>query len=200
MNILHKKNKLQSICEKLMDGKEGLLYESEKLNLNLSDINVIKNTLLQKSKISSGYEKELFYNVYIKINAHNYINIFKSLDRYFNQKAKKNTIVSAKSSQNLTLEKRTTKEVVISNKQVSEDVRNVLRNYVYIQDSSKNLIIVYLRNKIEYNQNIKNMNFIKNSLDSLNIDFKINFLSEYNTVKEMTKIEKKEFADFLEIY
>lgn len=200
MNLKEKQNKINIISNMIIEGKHGLLENSKCINFNIQDINLIKKTLFNKSKISKGYDKELFYKLSIKLNTGNYKTMFKTIDNHF----KRNNIVEPKKVLDYdsisNIEERAAKPVIITAQDLPNYLRDNLKDYVYILDSTLSLVRLYFRNNTEYTNHIKNIKNIKESLDKLNLNLKIHFLSESTLIKNMSKLEKKEFTDFLDMY
>lgn len=200
MNLKDKQNKINLISNMIIESEYGLLDKANSLIFNVQDINLIKKTLFQKSKISKGYEKELFYKLSIKLNTGNCKNMFKTLDNHF----KKNKSIEPKSvmdyDSELNLEERSAKPIIVNAQDLPDYIREYLKDYVYLVDSTLNLVRIYFRNNIEYINEIDKIKKINESLSNLDLDVKIHFLSESAIIKNMSKIERKELDSFLDVY
>lgn len=200
MNIKEKQQMISVLETMILEGKSGLLDKSKNINLNNQDINTIKKALFQKSKISKGYDKELFYKMSIKINTGNYKTMFRTLDNHLKKSkpVEPKEVLDYDSIKNI--EEREAKPVVITAQSLPPYLREYLNNYVYILDSTLNIVRVYFRHKNEYISNITTMKKIKEGLDKLELNLKIHFLSESKIISNMSTIEKKEFISFLDTY
>lgn len=200
MNLKEKQLKIESICTRIMDGKYGLLENSKNITFNIQDVNIIKKSLFNKSKISKGFEKELFYKASVNLTLASYENIFKTLDNYLKKPKTRDSKKSVDYDVENNYEERPAKMVTINPEVLHSKLKNDLKDYIYLFDSTLNVVRLYLRNSAEYIINLNEINKIQKSLEVVGLDIKIHYLSESKIIKNMTKLEKKEFINFLDTY
>lgn len=200
MNLKEKQLKVNLISQLIMEGKAGILDNSKYLTLNMQDVNFIKKTLFEKSKSSKGYEKEFFYKTSISMNVNNYKNILKTLENHFrkfkNVDVKKDIDYDSIED----CESRTSKPIIVNSLYLQTKLKNDLKNYVYLLDSTLGLVRIYFRNKHEYVASAQHIKEINKSLGNFNLTIKVHFLSESKMIHNMSKLEKREFDSFIDTY
>ena len=70
-NLKDKRNNIALLEDMIKEEKVGFVQISQKIDFIMPDIFKIKKALVFKSKSVTGYEKELYYKISVKINLKN---------------------------------------------------------------------------------------------------------------------------------
>lgn len=200
-NLKDKRNNIALLEDMIKEEKVGFVQISQKIDFIMPDIFKIKKALVFKSKSVTGYEKELYYKISVKINLKNYMEYFNILDKHFEKKSKNiNKIADENQKDKYELAPRNTAEITIGVQELPIYIKNKLKKYVYHLDNKNSIAKIYLRNKDEYRKNLAELKEIKRYLEKYKFGIKVYILCESEIILNMNKIEKREFVEFLNSY
>ena len=200
-NLKDKRNNIALLEDMIKEEKVGFVQISQKIDFIMPDIFKIKKALVFKSKSVTGYEKELYYKISVKINLKNYMEYFNILDKHFEKKSKNiNKIADENQKDKYELVPRNTAEITIGVQELPIYIKNKLKKYVYHLDNKNSIAKIYLRNKDEYRKNLAELKEIKRYLEKYKFGIKVYILCESEILLNMNKIEKREFVEFLNSY
>lgn len=200
-NLKDKRNNIALLEDMIKEEKVGFVQISQKIDFIMPDIFKIKKALVFKSKSVTGYEKELYYKISVKINLKNYMEYFNILDKHFEKKSKNiNKIADENQKDKYELVPRNTAEITIGVQELPIYIKNKLKKYVYHLDNKNSIAKIYLRNKDEYRKNLAELKEIKRYLEKYKFGIKVYILCESEIILNMNKIEKREFVEFLNSY
>lgn len=200
-NLKDKRNNIALLEDMIKEEKVGFVQISQNIDFIMPDIFKIKKALVFKSKSVTGYEKELYYKISVKINLKNYMEYFNILDKHFEKKSKNiNKIADENQKDKYELAPRNTAEITIGVQELPIYIKNKLKKYVYHLDNKNSIAKIYLRNKDEYRKNLAELKEIKRYLEKYKFGIKVYILCESEIILNMNKIEKREFVEFLNSY
>lgn len=211
MNILKKAIEYELI---------GVYSSSLKIDFSSLDIMKVKGWIAKKAKQKTGYEQDFYCRISSKVTKENILEISKEIDMHIYKKGNKSKLKFTTESNENSDEQNVVKDEVKVNITTSQEkepntkpiktikkaekkrllipetIRNILSKYTYIELEMQNIIVVYLKDKKEYDSSLNELHVCYNLLQKSNIHLKVNVIDRENSIGKLSKEEKEEFKEF----
>lgn len=179
----------------------------------LNDISVNEETLnelkiaIEKKIVTSKNKDDVFYykKILSQLKLENLIDCLKNIDSYIymKQRKSKETVVKHLEDKVNNYGKTNSKETlnpIVSKKDLSMWIQELLEGYIYIYSRKNNIVYLYLLNSTEEQKYKEDILRIEGSLKDASIGFKLIIVDRNSPLDNMTPKEKEEFKDFFKNY
>lgn len=191
--------KISISVEKEFIGLTGII---EKVDLSTLNIDDIKEIIKNKSISCANDEKDFYNSLYKEISDKNLLDIMKKIDTFlYNKKRKQKEMLAKKLDKRVEESKnKDMSDFIIQNKVSFEEIKEILKDYIYIYSKKNKIVYLYLLNNIELKKERNGINEIHNRLKNINIDLKVIVVDKNSPLDKMTIKERADFKDFFKNY
>lgn len=196
-NNIYKKISLS--LEKEFIGITTIVEKTDETTLN---VNNIKEIIKNKSNSCTDDEKDFYELLYNEICAENVLDTIKKIDVFlYNKKRKQKEMLAKKLDKRVRESKnKDMSDFIIQNKVSFEEIKEILKDYIYIYSKKNKIVYLYLLNNIELKKERNGINEIHNRLKNINIDLKVIVVDKNSPLDKMTIKERADFKDFFKNY
>ena len=196
-NNIYKKISLS--LEKEFIGITTIVEKTDETTLN---VNNIKEIIKNKSNSCTDDEKDFYNSLYKEISDKNLLDIMKKIDTFlYNKKRKQKEMLAKKLDKRVEESKnKDMSDFIIQNKVSFEEIKEILKDYIYIYSKKNKIVYLYLLNNIELEKERIGINEIHNRLKNINIDLKVIVVDKNSPLDKMTIKERADFKDFFKNY
>lgn len=196
-NNIYKKISLS--LEKEFIGITTIVEKTDETTLN---VNNIKEIIKNKSNSCTDDEKDFYELLYNEICAENVLDTIKKIDVFlYNKKRKQKEMLAKKLDKRVRESKnKDMSDFIIQNKVSFEEIKEILKDYIYIYSKKNKIVYLYLLNNIELEKERIGINEIHNRLKNINIDLKVIVVDKNSPLDKMTIKERADFKDFFKNY
>lgn len=180
----------------------GITTIVEKTDVTTLNVNNIKEIIKNKSNSCTDDEKDFYELLYNEICAENVLDTIKKIDVFlYNKKRKQKEMLAKKLDKRVRESKnKDMSDFIIQNKVSFEEIKEILKDYIYIYSKKNKIVYLYLLNNIELEKERIGINEIHNRLKNINIDLKVIVVDKNSPLDKMTIKERADFKDFFKNY
>ena len=180
----------------------GVASIIEKIDYKSIDINKIKEIILNKSSKCSDKEKIFYEKLSRELTIENLKDIMKKIDQcLYNKKRKqKESLVKNYEKRVEESKKNDMSDFIITNKVSYNDIKNIMKDYIYVFSKKNRIVYLYLLNNSELEKEKQGIDKVYDDLKNINIELKVIVVDKNSPLDKLSMKEKIEFRDFLKNY